>query len=111
MCTSAPKRSIDAGSTLFVYSLYQIGDVLSLHVYLHVVNRLVAVNLIPSALFSVFQLRSLGFNNYQRLKPLTCRTSFMILFLEKNNKSKGPDGYSVNRKLLAGGIAIDLWGV
>jgi hypothetical protein len=34
----------------------------------------------------------------------------MILFLEKQPKSKGPDGYSVNRKLLAGGIAIDLWG-
>ncbi len=35
----------------------------------------------------------------------------MILFLESNLKSKGPDGYSVSRKFLAGGIAIDLWGL
>ncbi len=44
------------------------------------------------------------------IKPLTCRISFMVLFLEKQPKSKGPDGYSVNRKLLASGIAIDFWG-
>ncbi len=29
----------------------------------------------------------------------------------KQPKSKGPDGYSVSRKSLAGGIAIDSWGL
>jgi hypothetical protein len=35
----------------------------------------------------------------QRQKPLTCRNSFVIIFLERNLKSKGPDGYSVSRNL------------
>jgi hypothetical protein len=50
------------------------------------------------------------FNFLFAIKPLTCRHSFVILFLENNLNRKDPMAIPLAENSLAGGITIDLGG-